>query len=60
MSITIENNTRQAMTEFCIREAFNGAGPERVEGYIAALTSIAHLCDQVGTEASRKADRERC
>lgn len=45
---------RDDMIEFCRREIRNGDA----NAYISALTSAAHLCDQVAREASRKAVRD--
>jgi len=45
---------RSEMTEFCVREAVG----YNFDCYIAALTSVAHLCDQVSREAARKAERD--
>lgn len=45
---------RADMTEFCLREA---ASSDHVGAYIAALTSAAHLCDQISNEATRQAER---
>lgn len=46
---------RAQMTEFCIREF--GSYKEPQSAYIAALTSAAHLCDQISREAKRAAER---
>jgi hypothetical protein len=44
---------RADMTEFCRREMRSGD----MNAYIAALTSAAHLCDQISREAKRKSER---
>lgn len=46
---------RAEMTEFCLREFANVTEP--AHAYIAALTSAAHLCDQIAREATRKAEK---
>lgn len=46
---------RQEMTEFCDREMVNASKP--MDAYIAALSSAAHLCDQVARESTRSAER---
>lgn len=45
---------RDEMIEFCRREIHCGD----MSAYIAALTSAAHLCDQVASEATRAAERK--
>ena len=45
---------RDDMIEFCRREIHYGD----MNAYIAALTSAAHLCDQVASEATRAAARK--
>lgn len=47
---------RDDMTAFCVREAGNASTPRHA--YIAALTSAAHLCDQVSREARRASERK--
>lgn len=47
---------REEMTQFCVREERNIQSPRHA--YIAALTSAAHLCDQISREATRAAERK--
>lgn len=47
---------RKQMTEFCMREVGNAREPQ--SAYIAALTSAAHLCDQISREAKKAAERK--
>jgi hypothetical protein len=46
---------REQMIEFCVREVGNARQPHHA--YIAALTSAAHLCDQISREAKKAAER---
>ena len=46
---------REEMKEFCLREVARSKDPQ---AYVSALSSAAHLCDQVSREAGRKAVRE--
>ena len=47
---------RKDMIEFCVREE-QGITSTR-HAYIAALTSAAHLCDQISRESTRAAERD--
>jgi len=51
-----DDATRKRMTEFCLREAKQH--DDCVVAYRAALSSAAHLCDQVAREATTAARRE--
>jgi len=46
---------KAAMTKFCVEEAKNAQG---WNAYVAALTSAAHLCDQIASESPRSCERE--
>lgn len=51
----MDEATRAKMIEFCVREARDAKDPQ--VAYISALTSIAHLCDQVARESKKKSAR---
>lgn len=54
----MDDATRAKMIDFCVREAREASDPH--VAYISALTSVAHLCDQVAREnTKRKGDRPR-
>lgn len=47
---------RRDMTAFCVREEQGIVCPRHA--YIAALTSAAHLCDQISREATRAGEQK--
>jgi len=47
------------LTKFCCEEAKNASGWNDTHlAYVAALTSAAHLCDQIASESPRSCERE--
>lgn len=53
---TSSDEVRRKMVEFCLREFSQHLNCS--PAYISALTSAAHICDQVSAEATRRADKE--
>lgn len=47
---------RNKMRDFCLREFDQVRGDD--VAYVSALTSAAHLCDQISREATRQAERD--